>query len=124
MQPLVCTGHNRLTVICWACSADYSVYIFIRLVIRLAEYVIARPKHRKLRRMMRQSKSYPEWYSYAAELDKSQKRDRWLRQVDDQTSKRHNWGFIRELIKELKQARATDDSLLALAVLQQCTRKV
>jgi Domain of unknown function (DUF3336) len=75
--------------------------------------------------MMQEAKTYSEWYAYAAELDKSQKRDRWLRQeVDDRTSQRYNWGFIRELIKDLKRARVTGDSLLALAVLQQCTRKV
>jgi Domain of unknown function (DUF3336) len=103
----------------------HRVYIVIRLFIRIAEYIIARPKHRRLRRLMQQSKSYPEWYAHAAELDKSQKRDRWLRQDDDgRTSSRYNWAFIRELIKDLQQARATGDSLLALAVLQQCTRKV
>lgn len=113
-----------LTDSCFCTCATFRVYVIIRLVIRVAEYLIARPKHRKLRRMMEQSKSYPEWYSYAAELDKSQKRDRWLRQMDDHTSKRYNWAFIRELINDLRRARATDDSLLALAVLQQCTRKV
>jgi cell division protein FtsB len=101
------------------------VYVVIRIFIRVAEYVIARPKHRRLRRMMQEAETYAEWYAYAAELDKSQKRDRWLRQeADDLTSQRYNWGFIRELIKDLKRARATGDSLLALAVLQQCTRKV
>lgn len=39
-------------------------------------------------------------------------------------SVRYNWGFIRELINDMKRARAKDDPLLALAVLQQCTRKV
>lgn len=101
-----------------------SVYVVIRLSIRIAEYLIARPKHRRLRRRMEQSKSYPEWHSYATELDKSQRRDRWLRQVDDHTSKRYNWGFIRELMKDLRRARTAEDSLVALAVLQLCTRKV
>jgi len=73
---------------------------------------------------MAQAKSYPEWFAAASELDRSQKRDRWLRQVDDHTSKRYNWGFIRELINDMKRARSKDDPLLALAVLQQCTRKV
>jgi hypothetical protein len=102
----------------------HRVYVVIRLFIRIAEYLIARPKHRKLRRLMEQSKSYSEWFAHAAALDKSQNRDRWLRQMDDRTSERYNWGFIRELVKDLKRARATEDSLLALAVLQQCTRKV
>jgi Domain of unknown function (DUF3336) len=73
---------------------------------------------------MASSKSYPEWYTYAAELDKSQKRDRWLKQIDDGTSKRYNWAFIQELIKDMQKARTTEDPILALAVLQQCTRKV
>jgi Domain of unknown function (DUF3336) len=105
-------------------SATTSVYIVIRLFIRIAEHLIARPKHRKLRRKMERSRSYPEWYQYAAELDQSQKRDRWLNQMDDQTSKRYNWDFIRELIKDMQRARSTEDPILALAVLQQCTRKV
>ena len=100
------------------------VYIVIRLFIRIAEYLIARPKHRRLRQRMAQAKSYPEWFAAASELDRSQKRDRWLRQVDDHTSKRYNWGFIRELINDMKRARSKEDPLLALAVLQQCTRKV
>ena len=70
------------------------------------------------------SKSYPEWYKYAAELDQSQKRDRWLKETDDGTSKRYNWVFIRELMKDMQRARTTEDPIFALAVLQQCTRKV
>lgn len=106
-------------------SSCYRVYVVIRLVIRIAEYLIARPKHRRLRRKMAHAKSYPEWYSYAAELDKSQKRDRWLRRDDDYaSSKLYNWVFIRQLIAELKLAHAKGDSLMAMAVIQQCTRKV
>jgi Domain of unknown function (DUF3336) len=73
---------------------------------------------------MAMSKSYPEWYNYAAELDQSQKRDRWLKDTDDGTSKRYNWVFIRELMKDMQRARTTEDPIFALAVLQQCTRKV
>jgi hypothetical protein len=102
---------------------ELMVYIVIRLGIRVAEYLVARPKHRKMRRAMAQAKSYQEWYKYAAELDQSQNRDRWLRGVDDHTSYRYNWAFIRELIKDMRSARANGDSLLALAVIQQCTRK-
>ena len=101
-----------------------SVYTVIRLSIRIAEYLIARPKHRVLRQMMAQASSYEEWYSYAAQLDKSQKRDLWLhRVVDDETCRRYNWGFVLELMHDLRHARAKGDSLMALAVLQQCTRK-
>jgi uncharacterized membrane protein len=99
------------------------VYIVIRLAIRIAETLIARPKHRSLRRKMAQAKSYETWYQYAAALDLSQKRDKWQRTVKDGTSCRYNWAFIRQLMRDLRDARAKNDSLLALAVLQQCTRK-
>jgi hypothetical protein len=102
---------------------ELMVYVVIRMGIRLAEYLVAVPKHRKMRREMAQAQSYAEWYAYAAELDQSQKRDRWLRGVDDHTSYRYNWAFIRELIKDMRLARANGDALLALAVIQQCTRK-
>jgi hypothetical protein len=46
---------------------ELMVYIVIRLGIRVAEYLIARPKHRKMRCAMAQAKSYQEWYKYAAE---------------------------------------------------------
>lgn len=103
-------------------AVELMVYVVIRLFIRVAEYLIARPKHRKLRRKMAGAKSYPEWYNYALQLDVSQQRDRWLRQDDDQNY-RYNWIFIRELIKDMQRARTKGDTLLALAVLQQCTRK-
>jgi hypothetical protein len=54
------------------------VYIVIRLGIRVAEYFIARSRHRKMRRATAQAKSYQEWYKYAAELDQSQNRDHSL----------------------------------------------
>lgn len=104
-------------------AVELFVYVIIRLGIRIAEALIAKPKHRKLRRQMTQAKSYEEWYELAAKLDKSQKRDKWQAKVDEKTSKRYNWSFIFELIKDMKRARKTNDSLLALAVLQQCTRK-
>eukprot|EP00522_Entomoneis_paludosa_P009416 CAMPEP_0172441960 /NCGR_PEP_ID=MMETSP1065-20121228/2456_1 /TAXON_ID=265537 /ORGANISM="Amphiprora paludosa, Strain CCMP125" /LENGTH=904 /DNA_ID=CAMNT_0013191599 /DNA_START=27 /DNA_END=2741 /DNA_ORIENTATION=+ len=98
------------------------VYTMIRLTIRVAEFSIARPKHRKLRKLMAQSSSYQEWYGYAQELDESQKRNKWLEVVDDDTSYHYNWGFIKELMKDMRTARAEGDSILALAVIQQCTR--
>lgn len=99
------------------------VYIIIRLAIRIAETIIARPKHRSLRRKMAQAESYETWYQYATALDLSQKRDKWQRTVNDGTSCRYNWAFIRQLMRDLRDARSKNDSLLALAVLQQCTRK-
>jgi hypothetical protein len=99
------------------------VYTAIRLVIRIAELLVATPKHRALRRKMAQAESYKTWYQYAAALDLSQKRDKWQRTVQDQTSSRYNWALIRQLMEDMRYARAKNDSLLALAVLQQCTRK-
>ena len=99
------------------------VYTVIRLAIRIAETIIARPKHRSLRKKMGQARSYETWYQYAAALDLSQKRDKWQRTTKDGTSSRYNWAFIRQLMRDLQDARDKKDSLMALAVLQQCTRK-
>jgi hypothetical protein len=116
-------------------SVELVVYIIIRVFIRMAESLIAHPKHRHLRRQLRQATSYAEWYQYAQQLDKSQRRDVWQHQgggADDTTttttttsssSYRYNWSLIHELMTDMKTARQNNDSLLALAVLQQCTRK-
>lgn len=104
-------------------GVELCVYVVIRLGIRVAEALIAKPKHRALRRKMAQAKSYEEWYALASQLDKSQKRDKWQGNVTDNTAKRYNWPFISELMKDMKTARESGDSLLALAVLQQCSRK-
>jgi Domain of unknown function (DUF3336)/Patatin-like phospholipase len=104
-------------------AVELVVYILIRLVIQLAEILVAKPKHRTLRRKMAKAKSYIEWYKYAAALDASQRRDEWQRTVHDGTSYRYNWAFVRQLVKDMRRARSKGDSLLALAVLQQCTRK-
>jgi len=102
---------------------ELMVYIVIRLVIRLAEYLVAHPKHRKLRRQMAQATSYEEWYAIAQALDKSQHRDRWLTSIhDDAISQQYNWGLFQEMIRDMKMARQTNDSMLALAVIQQSTR--
>lgn len=98
-------------------------YVVIRLFIKLAETLFASPKHRKLRRQMALAKSYEEWYGLAKALDISQGRDKWQCSIDDDTSYRYNWSFIKELMNDMRTARANRDSLLALAVLQQCTRK-
>jgi predicted acylesterase/phospholipase RssA len=102
---------------------ELTFYTFIRLFIKAVEFLIATPKHRKLRRQMAQAKSYQEWYDLAKALDISQGRDKWQRSIDDDTSYRYNWGFITELIHDMRTARANGDSLFALAVLQQCTRQ-
>jgi uncharacterized membrane protein len=107
-------------------AVELVVYIVIRLVIRLAELMVATPKHRKLRKKMSLAMSYREWFEYAAALDLSQRRDHWQRQVDgnDAASHQYNWPLIRQLLSDMREARdVRNDPMLALAVLQQCTRK-
>eukprot|EP00980_Cylindrotheca_fusiformis_P011022 scaffold2533_cov137-Cylindrotheca_fusiformis.AAC.10 len=104
-------------------TVELLVYIVIRLVIRVAETIIAKPKHRQLRAKMAKAESYEQWYEHAAALDVSQKRDRWQQDCNDSTGYRHNWHLIRQLMSSLKEARRQKDSLKALAVLRQCTRK-
>jgi uncharacterized membrane protein len=104
-------------------GVELVVYIAIRIIIRLAETVFATPKHRALRRKMASAKSYEEWYQYAAALDLSQKRDKWQRTISDSTSYQYNWPLIQQLMADMREARQKRDVILALAVLQQCTRK-
>jgi len=104
-------------------AIELLVYTWIRLGIRLAETLIASPTHRQLRRQMAQAESYPDWYQHAAALDLSQKRDNWQKHNDEATGYIYNWQLIKQLIADLKDARQRKDSLLALAVLRQCTRK-
>jgi predicted acylesterase/phospholipase RssA len=104
-------------------SVELVVYIVIRIVIRIAETIFATPKHRALRRKMSNAKSYEEWYQYAAALDLSQKRDKWQRTIADATSYQYNWPLIQQLMADMREARQKQDVILALAVLQQCTRK-
>lgn len=104
-------------------AVELLVYIWIRLGIRLAETLIASPTHRQLRRKMAQAESYPDWYQHAAALDLSQKRDKWQKHNDEATGYIYNWQLIKQLIADLQDARRRKDSLLALAVLRQCTRK-
>jgi hypothetical protein len=95
------------------------VYIVIRVFIKVGESIFARPKHRRLRQKMAKSKSYSEWYMHASDLDKSQKRDKWLDRVDDETCHRYNWAVIRQLMKNMSTAREQNDAIMALVVLQQ-----
>ena len=104
-------------------GVELCVYMVIRIFIRIIEATFANSKHRRLRHLMRNALSYDEWYSYASALDLSQGRQQWQKVVSDQTARRYNWAFINELITDMRKARATNDSLFALAVLQQCTRK-
>jgi len=106
-------------------NVELVVYICIRLGIRLIETIVANPKHRMLRnKMAKEAESYQEWYQYAAELDNSQKRTIWQSTTTDETSYQYNWPLIQQLVKDMKDARIRKkDPMLALAVLQQCTRK-
>lgn len=127
-------------------AVELVVYVVLRLVIRLAEGLVARSKHRVLRRKMTTAPDYAAWYAAAAQLDRSQKRHVWLAQQqqhkeDDSGSHPlhpnhtnnhspvhhdddlYNWNFIRELMVDLKAARTSGQSLWALAVLENCTRK-
>ena len=104
-------------------TAELIVYIIVRLYIGLAEVVFSSRKHGALRKQLEKTKSYEEWHGIARLLDQSQGRDKWQRTIDDDTSYQYNWAFIKELILDMRRARKDGDLLLALAVLQQCTRK-
>lgn len=104
-------------------ASELIVYIMVRLFIRLAETVFSTPKHRELRSALDEASSYEEWLSIAKKLDYSKGREVWQHSTDDDTSYRYNWAYINELIMDMKQARREKDAMLALVVLQQCTRK-
>ncbi|KAL7519081.1 hypothetical protein ACHAWX_003878 [Stephanocyclus meneghinianus] len=99
------------------------LYIFIRFAIRILEWMFANPKHRAMRMAMANAKTYKEWYEIAAALDESQGRSRWTEVVNDDTAYRYSWPFVLELLNDLKSSREKGDVIMALAVLQQCTRK-
>lgn len=103
--------------------SELLVYIMVRLFIRLAEGIFTTRKHSMLRKELMKASSYNEWYSIAKELDISMGRTTWQDTLDDDTSYTYNWAFIKELISDLRHARETDDTMLALVVLRQCTRK-
>mmetsp|Transcript_24265 Transcript_24265/g.50332 ORF Transcript_24265/g.50332 Transcript_24265/m.50332 type:complete len:920 (+) Transcript_24265:174-2933(+) len=104
-------------------AAELGMYIIVRLTIRIAEILFANPKHRALRRSMARATSYREWYEIAKWLDESQGRDKWQDTVNDDTAYRYSWPFVLELLSDLKSSREKNDIIMALAVLQQCTRK-
>lgn len=99
------------------------LYIFIRFAIRILEWMFANPKHRAMRMAMANAKNYKEWYEIATALDESQGRSRWTEVVNDDTAYRYSWPFVLELLNNLKSSREKGDVIMALAVLQQCTRK-
>ena len=103
--------------------SELIVYIMVRLSIRLAESIFATKKHRALRNGLMKAKSYDEWFGIAKQLDDSMGWDQWQKTIDDDSSYKYNWVFINELISDLRKAREDDDTLSALVVLQQCTRK-
>jgi Predicted esterase of the alpha-beta hydrolase superfamily len=95
----------------------------VRLFIRALEGIFATKKHRDLRKALDEATCYDEWLGVAKKLDYSQGRDKWQCRIDDDTSYTYNWAFINELIMDMREARKKDDVMLALVVLQQCTRK-
>ena len=104
-------------------NVELIVYVVIRIGIFVIETLVANPKHRALRLKINEAKNYEEWYKYASQLDASQKRDRWRKSIDDSTSYQYNWPVIKQLMKDMEEARSEKDPIRALAVLQQCTRK-
>lgn len=107
----------------FAIASELLVYIVVRLFIRTVESLFSTKKHRSMRKALEKAGSYEEWLQIARQLDSSQGRDAWQITIDDETAYKYNWKFINELITDLKQARRTNDLMLALVVLQQCTRK-
>jgi hypothetical protein len=104
-------------------ASELVVYIMVRLFIRALESIFATKKHRQLRKALDKATCYEEWLGVAKKLDYSQGRDEWQCRIDDETSYTYNWAFINELIMDMREARKKDDVMLALVVLQQCTRK-
>ncbi len=104
-------------------SVELAIYTMIRFAIRALEGVFASPKHRAWRKSMEQAKTYEDWYGIAKQLDCSQGREEWRNNVEDDTAYRYSWPFILELLSDLKSSRNNSDIMLAIAVLQQCTRK-
>jgi len=104
-------------------AVEFVVYVIIRLFIRVAETLVANPKHRKWRQQMAVANSYSSWYQIAKQLDHSKGRDKWQRNVEDETIMRYDWAYIKELIVDLRAARHANDAVFGLAVLSQCSRK-
>ncbi len=104
-------------------ASELVVYTMVRLFIRLAETIFTTPKHRELRKALEEASTYKEWLSIARKLDHSKQREVWQNSIDDDTSYRYNWAFIKELMEDLKEARRGKDIILTLIVLQQCARK-
>lgn len=105
-------------------AVELLLYEIIRLLVRIAESIVAQPKHRNLGRLMRQSSTtYGEWYKLAKELDQSQKREKWAENTSDYTAKHFSWSFLSQLMMDMKLARDENNVMMAVAVLQQCIRK-
>jgi hypothetical protein len=66
--------------------------------------------------------SYSSWYQIAKQLDHSKGRDKWQRNVEDETIMRYDWAYIKELIVDLRAARHANDAVFGLAVLSQCSQ--
>ena len=116
----------RLPILCMTyllIGVELVMYTAVRLSIRALESFFGSRKHRALRAKMENAANYEEWYKIAKQLDESQGRQAWQNTVDDDTSYRYSWPFILELKADLQASRERRDVTMAMAVLQQCTRK-
>lgn len=116
----------RLPILCMTyllIGVELVMYTAVRLSIRALESFFGSRKHRALRAKMENAVNYEEWYKIAKQLDESQGRQAWQNTVDDDTSYRYSWPFILELKADLQASRERRDVTMAMAVLQQCTRK-
>lgn len=104
-------------------TTELVIYIAIRLFIMSVESAIAKPKHRKLWKAQRRAKTYQEWYKISAELDHSQCRDRWQKDLNDSTAKQYSWSLLQQFIDDMQISRENGDIPLALSSLQQCIHK-
>ncbi|GMH86200.1 hypothetical protein TrVE_jg12350 [Triparma verrucosa] len=104
-------------------TIELILYTVLRLTIRVMEGVFQSRTHRRMRGGIWRAKDYDDWLERTRELDESQGRDWWQRTVADEVGSRYNWAFIRELMRDLKNARSNGDTAKALDVLQMCTRK-
>ena len=104
-------------------TVEIIMYALVRVAIRALEAIFANTRHRAMRNQMSESSTYEEWYDIATKLDNSQGRIKWRNNVNDDTAYRYSWPFILELLSDLKKSRENNDIMMAIAVLQQCTRK-
>lgn len=101
------------------------VYFALRLSIKLLElllFPLAEPRQqRRMRQCMLAARNYDEWLLYAKALDKLQGRS--TQDYPETHHNTHNWTHMEELIQSFRQARKSDDVLLAAVLVQQCAKR-